>query len=293
MKEPHQRSESNASVRARLAHSQRTWAEGQNLVVDNKGYLASVDENLRVPLTSRVQRAFEDADGSELKPRRDGPPKMCALHSSSALAANFFDYWSERDTVVLLRALRLNATGAVRFEVKFPHGVKGKAPNLDIVFGQAPGAVAAIESKFGEWLWIKRPKAEPFKAKYFPERKDLWRSNGLPQCQALAEDIRASRTWFRWLDVPQLLKHALGLSMQLGDRFSLSYLYYDWRCPWQNEHREEISRFSNLVGSELRFSAMTYQEVFKRLKTMLGYEDAEYLNYLEARYFSNATSSPA
>src|SRR5262249_832936 len=155
----------------------------------------------------------------------------------------------------------------------------GKAPNLDVVFGSAPSNVAAIESKFGEWLSLKRPKAERFKSKYFPQRKDLWTQSGLPACQLLSNDIRRGEKWFWWLDAPQLLKHALGLARHLGNNFSLSYLYYDWDCAWRREHLEEIECFSGLVGSELRFAAMSYQELFGRLRE-IGGADACYLNYL-------------
>jgi hypothetical protein len=221
LKEPNA---SFAKVRALFLKRQQTWASEAGLPFDDKGYLDSVDANLRVPMRDSVREAFDDADGSELEPSRGRPPKMCALHSSSALAVNFFDYWIDRDTAPLLQAMGLHASGSPRFEVKFPLGLGGKPPNLDVIFGCSPDFVAAIESKFGEWLSQKRPKPERFKAKYFPSRHGLWERAGLPACQSLANDIRNSRTWFSWLDAPQLLKHALGLATQQGNKFSLTYL---------------------------------------------------------------------
>lgn len=44
-------------------------------------------------------------------------------------------------------------------------------------------------------------------------------------CQSLAIDVDKGLERFRYLDVPQLLKHALGLATQLGDRFMLYYAY--------------------------------------------------------------------
>jgi hypothetical protein len=282
---PNERAESSTQVRARFLKRQQDWAIEAGIRFDGRGYLASVTDNLRAPLSSSARKAFEEADGAELRPSRNRPAKMCALHSSSALTVNFFDYWTGRDAAPLLRAMGRHATGALRFEAKFPHGLRGKAPNLDIVFGSAPDLVTAVESKFGEWLSRKRPEVLPFKAKYFPAGASLWKRNGLAACQLLANDIQDDGSKrFRWLDAPQLLKHALGLATQLRDNFSLSYLYYDWPCPWRDEHLEEIQRFSRLVGSELRFAALSYQDLFRRLHK-IGGVDTNYLDYLGSRYF--------
>lgn len=54
--------------------------------------------------------------------------------------------------------------------------------------------------------------------------------------------MRDGKETFRYLDAAQLLKHALGLATQLGDGFSLFYIYYDWPGKALNVHRDEVKR---------------------------------------------------
>ena len=70
---------------------QRAWAESNGKHFDARGYVYDVQDNFRKALSTRARDAFGDGAGSELK------GKMKALHSSSALAANFFDYWTDID----------------------------------------------------------------------------------------------------------------------------------------------------------------------------------------------------
>ena len=90
-------------------------------------------------------------------------------------------------------------------------------------------------------------------------------------------------TRFRYLDTPQLRKHALGMATQLGDQFSLYYTYLDWPGKEADIHSEEINRFTSIVGAELGFRAFTYQQLYKSLQREQGV-DRGYLDYLGARY---------
>ena len=90
---------------------------------------------------------------------------------------------------------------------------------------------------------------------------------------------------FRHFDAAQLLKHALGLATQAGDKFALLYVFYDWPCAEAEVHRAEVQDFASLVGSEVRFRALTYQELYRRLNAQAGAADGEYLAYLGRRYF--------
>ena len=76
----------------------------------------------------------------------------------------------------------------------------------------------------------------------------------------------------------------MGLATQLGNKFSLQYIYYDWPGKAAAAHRIEVERFADLVGHELRFKAMTYQQVYEGLRDS-GLAEAEYLDYLGERYF--------
>jgi len=179
---------------------------------------------------------------------------------------------------------------SLSFETQFPTGLKGNPPNLDVVLELVSGSVIAIESKFSEWLTPKPRGKEVFKPKYFPPDTELWKQNGLPESQALAAEIYNGIEVFKFLDAPQLLKHALGLATQLSNRFSLHYLYYDWPGPESEAHRAEIDKFNNRIGPELRFRALTYQELFRRLCDCDGC-GPEYLSYLESRYFPDDTQN--
>lgn len=277
------------STRDTLLEHQLRWAEAANIAVDARGYVGSVDANLWRPLSRTAMRSFELGSGSELKDTKARPAKMRALHSSSALAVNVFDYWCERNATPLLSALDVGpAIEPPRFEAQYPTGLKGNPPNLDIAIRLKSGVTLAVESKFCEWLTPKPPAKRPFKEKYFAPIPDLWARVGLPCCQSLANDIRDQIERFLYLDAPQLLKHALGLATQLGNQFSLCYLYYDWPSAESEVHRTEVARFVSRVGTELRFRTTTYQMLFRRLMTCGVPIDPGYTEYLQNRYFKDA-----
>jgi hypothetical protein len=214
---------------------------------------------------------------------------MSALHSSSALVANVFDYWCERDAEPLLDALGAGeAEKPLRFEAQFPTGLDGKPPNLDIAIHLRSGLTLGIESKFCEWLKPKSSSRPPFKEKYFSPVPEIWSRANLPHCQHLANEIQRRAQRFAHLDVPQLLKHALGLATKLRDQFALWYLWYDWPSPESEKHHAEIERFTSEVSAELRFRALTYQELFRRMGPRCDGDHAAYAAYLRSRYFENA-----
>lgn len=272
-----------------LLDKQRSWAAKAGKSVDARGYLASITENLFQPLSARALQAFSTGSGSELLDTRLRPAKMKALHSSAALAVNVFDYWAGQDPEIFLRALRLEPKPvSIDFEAQFPTGLGGNPPNLDIAFRYGGGLVVGVESKFSEWLTPKPPKKELFKPKYFPDSTGLWSARGLPGSQALATEVHAGRAHFRYLDVAQLLKHALGLATQHQGKFGLHYLFYEWPGPESLVHRAEIDRFKALVGSEFPFHWDSYQEVYKSLCLAIGTEHVKYTTYLGKRYFHDA-----
>lgn len=276
-----------------LLRMQRSWAHSQGLEPDTRGYLAEVADNLFQPLSAAALAAFEEGGGAELKDKPHAPAKMKALHSSAVLAVNFFDYWTDRDCVALLEALGIHEPLAAppRFEAKVPTGLTGNPPNLDVLLKLESGALIGIESKFTEWLSRKRSGRELFKPKYFEDGAELWSRHGLPRCQSLVADLVSGAEIYRALDVAQLLKHALGLAVNSASSFALYYLYYDLPCPASDTHRKEVAAFGERVGAELRFEALTYQELFRRLCAS-GCGDADYLAYLEARYFRPSAFSP-
>jgi hypothetical protein len=117
---------------------------------DGQGYLDTVDSNLWRPMCERSRTAFQNGSGGELE------RKMRALHSSSALAVNFFEYWVDTDRLPLQQVLDLGSDiRGIAFEAQHHTGLKGNPPNLDVAISLASGHIMAIESKFCEWLTPK------------------------------------------------------------------------------------------------------------------------------------------
>ncbi len=53
-------------------------------------------------------------------------------------------------------------------------------------------------------------------------------------------------------------------------------------------HHLELARFASRVGSELRLSAITYQDLFRRMAQHRDPCDKGYIEYLRNRYFKDA-----
>jgi hypothetical protein len=274
------------SSRTNIQAKQKSWAQSRGLLPDEQGYLSSFAENLFEPLSPEGTASFTNGSGNELVSRDGVPAKMRALHSSSALAINVFHYWCQSPDSVL-NALNLGAGGLkVKFETQFPTGLTGNPPNLDVCVWRADGSIVGIESKFTEWLTAKPAGKEHFKPKYFPVDRALWASHGLPGCQRTAQALVRQELTFRYLDAPQLLKHALGLANSKLP-FELCYLYYEARVPEAEVHRRELEEFRTCIRGDFDFHVLTYQDVFERLRAAATIPaDSEYVAYLAARYFS-------
>jgi hypothetical protein len=163
-----------------------------------------------------------------------------------------------------------------------------RAPNLDLELVLKDGSVVAIESKFTEWLTPQPKNGKAFQSKYFTAGKLHWTARGLPGCQTLAEGLDRGKKSYRYLHAGQLLKHALGLAAHHGDKFSLLYLYFDSTGPEAERHRTELADFSEYLDRHIRFSAMTYQQLFGNLRRLAGPDHEPYLAYLGERYFEAA-----
>jgi hypothetical protein len=217
------------------------------------------------------------------------PAKLRALLSSAALVVNVFEYFVRANPQPLLDVLGIEEALArpLSFEAeqRYPIGLPGNPPNLDVALELRSGAVVGIESKFTEWLGPKHGSKLLLKDKYFDRGAQWWRDCGLPRCQALAAALKSGDERCRHLDAPQLLKHALGLAAGRRGGFALLYLYYDVPGRASRAQRDEIARFAAHVGDEIGFRALTYQAVYAALRAS-DEVDREYLRYLSARYFS-------
>lgn len=275
--------------------------------ISSKGYCREPERNLFQNLDEDgcTRRDFEDAGGGELY------GKMNAVHSSSALACNFFDYWRSREKTALARAMGIKEIDSVEFEKKFRTGMKGTPPHLDVVFTLSDQTIFAIESKFIEPFDGSKNK-KVVGASYFSDGREgnngRWSQLGLPRCQKLAECLREKHC-YKYLDVAQLLKHILGIANSRGtgdpmcyENWTLLYLWFNPGGPEADRHEDEIERFAKAirrddgkVGDHGEFRAMTYQELFERLSKRLGASHDDYREYLAQRYFrknETAQSNP-
>ena len=162
-------------------------------------------------------------------------------------------------------------------------------PHLDIEFaGPMP---LAIESKFTETYHrqTRRDNKDTYLNEYL-KHHEIW--NGISKLRALAESIirqSGARTNFEYLDVPQLIKHILGLKGSYGGSSCLLYLWYKINSPEANRHEEELARFSTSVKDEIDFRIMRYQDLFNRIRRLPDVDSA-YIEYLEQRYFPVSSS---
>ena len=238
---------------------------------DQLGYVSRYEQNLigGLPLVSIVDD-FAAGAGKEL----DG--KLCAAHSSAALAVNTFGPW--RSDPGGLRFGSVTGFETIRFEATCPTGLGGTPPHLDLLaYGELP---VAIESKCTEWM-------EPRPARFSPSYERLRTTHGHSQWFAQIEKLRRNPNSYCYVDAAQLVKHALGLQACFGDRVvQLIYLYWeprnhaDW--PECQIHREEADDLaSRVVDSNIRLVPKSYQALWAEWSRL---EPPAHLALLRLRY---------
>ena len=256
-----------------------------------KAYVRNLKDNLFEPLLGNVKKDIADADGSELSGTADSPAKMQAVHSSSALCVNIFQYWLGRQKIPEIAAAcglcDTGSTGAemLQFEQKFEISPKlPREPNIDIVINngqKSRHACYAIESKFTE-PFSKR-KHGGIKPAYLA-LSEIW--SDVPNLLKLAKALSPADDRYRFLHAAQLMKHILGLKQAYGkNRFRLLYLYYDGYGEESHIHNEEIKTFAEIVKKDgISFLSLTYQELIISLAEKYRSTDAEYMRYVTERY---------
>lgn len=283
---PNELQKRKADALLELMRQQESWAKRSGIEMERPGYAAKTDGNLFRPLSDGGRRDLDQAQGGELKRRNSNasPPKFHALHSSSALVANVFDYWRSRDLQPLTTALN-SPRPLVKMETESTFSTGYGFPcNLDVVLSSAEDElVLAIESKFTEPFG--KPKAG-LKVGYVPiDGESAWKKRGLDRCDQIARAMQLEPGRFQSLDAAQLLKHLLGLHRKMEGRFRLLYLYYDAEGPAGEIHRAEVEDFSKAIGMEVDFESLTYQAFVTRLASLAaGEEHRPYFAYLADRY---------
>jgi hypothetical protein len=280
-----------------ITTKQIQWALNHGICLrgseENKGrpaYTPDLDQNLFEPLNMDVRKSFELGDGNEIS---GNPAKMQAVHSSSALGVNVFQYWQSIGKVsVIASACGFCRKGNIISEKivfedkyridddfeKFP-----RAPNIDVVFHNSDSSRFkrfAIECKFSEAYGSQIHGG--LKRAYL-ELLQLW--TDIPNLYGFAKSICPNET-FSFLHSSQLIKHILGLKKNLGkEGFRLLYLWYDVLGEEGAIHRNEIEEFSEVTKRDnIHFDAMTYQELILALSTENRAEHTNYIKYLTERY---------
>ena len=252
-------------------------------------YTCKLDQNLFQSLLPVVRESFAAGDGSELGSSGQ-PGKMQAVHSSSALAVNVFQYWKSISAVPLIAvACGLCREGSdvscdIQFEEKYPiNDSFSFHPNIDVVIHNKPEARIkrfAIESKFSESYGAY--KHSGLKQKYLDI--DLW--DDIPSLRTFAKRISPNDKEFKHLHPAQLIKHILAMKRQFGRRgFRLLYLWYDVLGEQGMCHQDEVAKFTEVTKEDgLSFHSLTYQELIIILANQLRSGHHEYIRYLTERY---------
>lgn len=276
---------------------QTEWAANAGLtLVGSKGargrpaYTSELDQNLFQPLLPEVRKSFAAGDGGELG-STEFPGKMQAVHSSSALGVNVFQYWKLVKAVPVIAAQCGFCRGDsqvscdIHFEEKYPIDAGfGHHPNIDVVIHNTPSAKIkrfAVECKFLEAYAAHRHGG--LKAKYL-DLDDLWAD--IPNLVGFAKRISPDDHEFAHLHPAQLVKHILGLKRQFGRAgFRLLYLWYDVFGDQGKRHREEVVEFTEVAKKDgIKLHSLTYQELIVNLANKFRTEHLDYIWYLTERY---------
>jgi len=286
-----------------------------------KNYLENQDNNLFRPLTNETRTQFMNADGGEtkdyLKNGKHYRPKINALHSSSAIVVNTFQYWHNKDVYPILYACKLcskRPSGVdimyenigsnypkifstsrnpsaneikfeeKKFEISSDRYLFPRTPNIDVVIENFQTQTYAIESKFTEPYTYKYKKEEDKRiSQRYIDKIDFAIWKGLDSLRQLAIEISKENN-NNYLDSAQLIKHILGLK-KAKKNFRLLYLWYDVIGLDGTEHRKEIEQFAKKAKEDnIKFSHITYQEVIMKLAQEFYGGNEEYCNYLTERY---------
>lgn len=280
-----------------ILSKQTAWAINSGIdLTGSKGkrgrpaYTCKLDQNLFQPLLPDVRKSFADGDGGELD-SAEFPGKMQAVHSSSALGVNVFQYWKSINEVPLIAAqcglcrLGSQVSKDIHFEEKYPINDEfGYHPNIDVVIHNAPSAKIkrfAIECKFSEAYGAH--KHGGLKAKYLG-LDDIWAD--IPNLLRFAKGISPDDNEFVHLHPAQLVKHILGLKRQFGKAgFRLLYLWYDVLGDQGKRHRDEVLKFTEVTKNDgIKFHSITYQDLIVHLANKLRTEHPDYIRYLTERY---------
>jgi hypothetical protein len=273
----------------------QAWAERKGIPLQGsagargeKNYTRSVEENIfGGRLHDSVAAAIRAGAGGELN---GDIPKMSALHSSSTMAVNLFQYWlSNGNLKTLAKLLEIPSRNILSAEIEsqFPvcddpksHGFK-RSPHLDFAFRYQDGAHIGVECKLFEPY---RNHSHSALRRAYLDLNSAW--DDIPACRALAKQLATGCAGYQRLGASQLLKHILGLKFRIPTHnVRLIYLYLDSVGDEAAEHRQEIRRFQDAIMTDpFMFVPMSIQEFIFRAIRLARTEHMAYVDYLAGRY---------
>jgi len=145
-------------------------------------------------------------------------------------------------------------------EHQCPTGLRGKAPNLDLI-AYRDGGVVAVESKCTEYL---NPTRAGFSAAYdrlAPAMDDHWRT--------LFDQLKAEPVAYSCVDAAQLVKHYLGLRHTFpGQAVTLLYLFWEPtnapEFPVFAQHRAELVAVQRVLdGADIPLVVSSYAGLWR------------------------------
>lgn len=276
------------------------WALNRGIpLIGSKGkrgrpaYTPKLSQNLFEPLEQTVRNCFLKGDGNEIPSNEnvDSPAKMQAVHSSSALGVNIFQYWIKNNQIPVIASAcgfckkGNNVSEKIVFEDKYP--IDGKfqfSPNIDVVFWNSESSKYkrfAVECKFSEAYGSQGHGG--LKSQYL-ELGHLWKD--IPNLLKLAKTLCPDDKKFTYLHAAQLIKHVLGLKKEFGiNGFRLLYLWYAGLGEEGVKHRSEIEELSKVMEADgVKFHSMSYQKLITNLSNDYRQEHQKYITYLTERY---------
>lgn len=280
-----------------ILEKQSEWAKNKGIeLIGSKvtrgrlSYTPKINENIFQPLLPDIQKSFSAGDGNELG-SVGMPGKIQAVHSSSALGVNVFQYWLSISQIPVIAAAcgfcrsDSNVSENIKFEEKFPINDKfGFHPNIDVVIHNKAGSknqCFAIECKFSEAYGAH--KHSGLKQQYL-NCSGIW--DDIPQLHAFAKNICPQDKDFHFFHPAQLIKHILGLKRKYGhDGFRLLYLWYDVLGEEGKVHQDEITEFTAVAKKDgIKFHALSYQKLIISLANKQRANHSDYIRYLTERY---------
>lgn len=276
-----------------IAWARRNQITLQGSAIDRgrEAYTKHLQDNLFQDLHPDTKAEIEEGDGGELTGNATKAAKMSAVHSSSAIGVNVFDYWKEKDIPQLAALLGLcrednKSAKAIHFEQKFKISSKFSFdPNIDVVIENDPEnkiKAFGIECKFSE---AYGSRVHPgLKEAYLTDIPEQW--TDIPSLFEFAKTISPDDEKFKHLHPAQLVKHILGLKKAYGkDGFRLLYLWYDVLGSEGEVHRNEIERFKAIAKADgILFHEISYQELIVKMQGEPYETNKAYVDYLSGRY---------